>query len=174
MQINAIETRYEGYRFRSRLEARWAVFFDAMKVKWEYEKEGFELPSGLYLPDFWISVPKWWVEIKPYALTDKEKTLCEELAVTTRHLVFALAGNIGTDSFEAYLWNPRYITGRAIFSKGKRTEAHLSSYYFNLFLYRLCSDAIPKLKSGFCAGRYELDAAFNAARSARFEHGEKP
>ena len=26
--IKAIETYYKGYRFRSRLEARWAVFFD--------------------------------------------------------------------------------------------------------------------------------------------------
>jgi hypothetical protein len=41
--IKAIETRYKGYRFRSRLEARWAVFFDALGVEWEYEKEGFDL-----------------------------------------------------------------------------------------------------------------------------------
>jgi hypothetical protein len=26
--IKAIETRYKGYRFRSRLEARWAVRFE--------------------------------------------------------------------------------------------------------------------------------------------------
>ena len=51
--IKPIETIYKGYRFRSRLEARWAVFFDALGVKWEYEPEGFELPSGKrYLPDF--------------------------------------------------------------------------------------------------------------------------
>lgn len=51
--IKPIETFYKGYRFRSRLEARWAVFFDALGVKWEYEPEGFELPSGKrYLPDF--------------------------------------------------------------------------------------------------------------------------
>lgn len=51
--IKAIETVYNGYRFRSRLEARWAVFFDALGVKYEYEPEGFELPSGQwYLPDF--------------------------------------------------------------------------------------------------------------------------
>ncbi len=31
-EIKAIETRYKGYRFRSRLEARWAVFFDALSV----------------------------------------------------------------------------------------------------------------------------------------------
>ena len=51
--MKVIETEYKGYRFRSRLEARWAVFFDACGVKWEYEPEGFDLGDGLYyLPDF--------------------------------------------------------------------------------------------------------------------------
>ncbi len=52
-KLKPIETEYHGYKFRSRLEARWAVFFDTAGVEWEYEPEGFELPSGLrYLPDF--------------------------------------------------------------------------------------------------------------------------
>ena len=52
-QLKPIETYYNGYRFRSRLEARWAVFFDALGVKWEYEPEGFDLGGGIYyLPDF--------------------------------------------------------------------------------------------------------------------------
>ena len=51
--MKAIETHYNGYRFRSRLEARWAVFFDALGVSYEYEPEGFELDDGTwYLPDF--------------------------------------------------------------------------------------------------------------------------
>lgn len=51
--IKPIETKWNGYVFRSRLEARWAIFFDALGVEWEYEPEGFELPSGRrYLPDF--------------------------------------------------------------------------------------------------------------------------
>ena len=55
MNIKAIETRYKGYRFRSRLEARWSVFFDACGYQWEYEPEGFLLPCGThYLPDFKI------------------------------------------------------------------------------------------------------------------------
>ena len=41
--IRAIETRYNGYRFRSRLEARWAVFFDTLGIRYEYEPEGFDL-----------------------------------------------------------------------------------------------------------------------------------
>jgi hypothetical protein len=49
--IKAKETHYNGYRFRSRLEARWAVFFDALDIKYEYEKEGFDL-SYLLSPEY--------------------------------------------------------------------------------------------------------------------------
>lgn len=53
MTIKPIETVYKGYRFRSRLEARWAVFFDTIDAEWEYEPEGFTLSDGTkYLPDF--------------------------------------------------------------------------------------------------------------------------
>lgn len=53
--IRAIPTIYSGVKFRSRLEARWAVAFDALGIAWEYEPEGFDLPSGeRYLPDFWL------------------------------------------------------------------------------------------------------------------------
>lgn len=64
--IKAIETEYKGYRFRSRLEARWAVFFDTLGIAWEYEKEGYDLgEAGWYLPDFWLPKSNAWLEIKP-------------------------------------------------------------------------------------------------------------
>ena len=74
--MKAIETVYNGYRFRSRLEARWAVFFDAMGIKYEYEPEGYNLPrKQRYLPDFFFpeqdGIGKDWSntfgEVKPYA-----------------------------------------------------------------------------------------------------------
>lgn len=53
--MKVIQTRYNGYHFRSRLEARWAVFFDSVGIKWKYENEGYELSNGMrYLPDFEI------------------------------------------------------------------------------------------------------------------------
>ena len=53
MAIKALNTYYNGFYFRSRLEARWAVFFDACNVKWEYEQQGYDLGDGVwYLPDF--------------------------------------------------------------------------------------------------------------------------
>lgn len=64
MTIQAIETKYKGYRFRSRLEARWAVFFDALGIEWEYEKEGFTNGEEYYLPDFYLPQHKVWVEVK--------------------------------------------------------------------------------------------------------------
>ncbi len=63
--MQAIETRYKGYRFRSRLEARWAVFFDTLGIKYQYEPEGFMLPDGTrYLPDFYLPESGTWVEVK--------------------------------------------------------------------------------------------------------------
>jgi hypothetical protein len=51
--VKAIETEWHGHRFRSRLEARWAIFFECLAIDWEYENEGFELDDGTrYLPDF--------------------------------------------------------------------------------------------------------------------------
>lgn len=79
-QIKAIETRYKGYRFRSRLEARWAVFFDAMGLQWEYEPEGFDLgAAGWYLPDFYLTNLNMWVEIKGGAASNKELNKCRML-----------------------------------------------------------------------------------------------
>lgn len=63
-EIKPIETIYNGYRFRSRLEARWAVFFDDMGIKYEYEHEGFEINGEKYLPDFLLPEINAIVEIK--------------------------------------------------------------------------------------------------------------
>lgn len=66
MAIKPIQTRYQGYKFRSRLEARYAVYFDEMGIHWEYEPQGFVLTNGVcYLPDFYLSSLCAWVEIKP-------------------------------------------------------------------------------------------------------------
>jgi len=55
--IKAIETSYAGCHFRSRLEARWAVFFDALKIPWQYEAQGYVVGGRPYLPDFDLPNP---------------------------------------------------------------------------------------------------------------------
>jgi hypothetical protein len=63
--ITPIETEYKGYKFRSRLEARWAVFFDRCSIKYIYEPEGFELSNGeRYLPDFYLPDQDAYFEVK--------------------------------------------------------------------------------------------------------------
>lgn len=82
--MKAIDTEYNGYKFRSRLEARWAVFFDALGVKYEYEPQGFEFEDGTrYLPDFWLPEHEIWVEVKGQYPTEEEKRLCELLSEGT-------------------------------------------------------------------------------------------
>ena len=70
--IKAHPTKYNGVQFRSRLEARWAAFFDLAGWEWEYE------PIDLvgWSPDFKVTFSskdspwKWshtlLVEVKPY------------------------------------------------------------------------------------------------------------
>lgn len=65
LTIQAIPTRYAGCYFRSRLEARWAVFFDELRIPWQYEPEGYELSNGnQYLPDFLLPECATWIEVK--------------------------------------------------------------------------------------------------------------
>ncbi len=78
--MKAKETTYKNIRFRSRLEARWAIFFDALGTGWEYEPEGFELSDGRgYLPDF--SVFGGYAEVKPYGDDfDKARLFAKDIA----------------------------------------------------------------------------------------------
>lgn len=70
--MEAIETIYKGIKFRSRLEARWAYYFDLCGFEWMYESEGFHLSDGsMYLPDFYIPRLNMFVEIKPFKQWDK-------------------------------------------------------------------------------------------------------
>lgn len=91
--LKAIETVYNGYRFRSRLEARWAVFFDALGIQYEYEKEGFELDGGeRYLPDFWLPQQEIWVEVKPEAPEDVRATKTAQLVKASGRGAWIVAG----------------------------------------------------------------------------------
>ena len=66
-EIKAIETEYNGYRFRSRLEARWAVFFDEANIQYDYEPEGYIRSDNTrmqYLPDFYLKDLDMYVEVK--------------------------------------------------------------------------------------------------------------
>ncbi len=134
-EIKAIETRYRGYRFRSRLEARWAVFFDALGIEWEYEAEGFQLPSGWYLPDFRLkgSLPMW-AEVKADEFSERELRLCTELTAGTKQFVLLLSG---MPTLKVY-----------------NTACGLP--FFDI-------QNLPN-----------AEACIEAARSARFEHGESP
>lgn len=111
--INAIPTEFNGITYRSRVEARWAVFFDRMGWSAVYEQEGFNLGSVRYLPDFWL--PEWgvYVEIKAEDPSDEERLKCRSLAEASGKPVWLLAGSPGEGTYKVFLFGmlepkPRY------------------------------------------------------------------
>lgn len=63
----SIPVLHQGIRFRSTLEAQWTVVLDGLKIPWLYEPKKFELPSGVYVPDFLVYPDReqaTWIEVK--------------------------------------------------------------------------------------------------------------
>jgi hypothetical protein len=154
--IKPIETRYAGCHFRSRIEARWAVFFDHLGVGWEYEPQGFDLHCGPYLPDFLLDLGDgvWW-EVKGATPTQVERNLCWELFEATHRHVYLAHGAIPRDRFD----EPRI--------------EHVGGARVRWFIQPGAIGFIPD----FCDDQKGTNhplllSAYRAARSARFEHGE--
>lgn len=157
--IKAIETRYKGFRFRSRVEARCAVFFDALNLDWDYEAEGYDLggAEGRYLPDFFMRSNGHYgpyVEIKGKKPTtaeiDKLLTLC---GLKTAYGTFLFG------SIRDLKWIDIHKDG-FVYREGNLGDLAECQIFLGALAYPNHAPAIP--------------AALNRANSARFEHGEKP
>ena len=179
--IHPIPTTYRGVTFRSRLEARWAVFFDALGIEWHYEHEGYQLPSGWYLPDFWLpSVHNGsHVEIKP---TDDghgslEHLRCGHLAIATGRDVFMIHGEVShnggaSPGYSAYWFgsgdaDPGYTDLGylwCICEKCNRIDLAFEGRG-----ERVCgARCYPDRDKGYSDSHPRLLAAYEAARTARF------
>ncbi len=63
MYSNVRETKFHGITYKSRLEARWAVFFESLGITYIYEPEGFG-SEPTYLPDFYLPQQDYIIEVK--------------------------------------------------------------------------------------------------------------
>jgi hypothetical protein len=173
--LRAIETVYKGYRFRSRLEARWAVFFDTLGIKYEYEAQGFDLgKSGYYLPDFWLPREEVWVEIKgtppPVSDVHKMHSLCLGgrpvlclIGQPYQGEYFGCIASMDIGGFQSITEIARCRKCDALNWLDERAPSWGS-------LGRCC----PTDKHPAPEFDEALHAAYQAARQARFEHGETP
>ena len=158
--IKAIQTEYRDYRFRSRLEARWAIFFDLVGIRWEYETEGFWLDGKTkYLPDFWLPQSSTMVEIKPFLKPSRVETgKCK--AVSAKHQMLLICGDPLEHKAMLYV-------------DGDKQEAvsrlRMSDWLPVAFSKSMTS--IQFLKKG--QENSEIEHA-RFARKVRFEHGEAP
>lgn len=107
--IQSIFTNYAGYTFKSRLEARWAVFFDHMKLDYMYEPVCMFLPAAScnYSPDFFVPHLQLaggrdvavWIEIKGPSPISEELKKASELCGQTETDVYMFFGDIGTSAY---------------------------------------------------------------------------
>jgi hypothetical protein len=102
--MKAIETNYKGYRFRSRLEARWAVYLDSLGLQWEYELQGFDLEGTRYLPDFWLPQVRMWAEVKPEEFSAEEYRKLGLLAKHSGHKCIMLVGVPECKAYDFVEW----------------------------------------------------------------------
>lgn len=177
--IKPIETLYNGYRFRSRLEARWAVFFDVIGLKYEYEVEGYKIEGSevneiRYLPDFYIPSLDRWFEIKAKPLSEYEMKKCEEFCFCkdNKNIKFSvLIGSpepIRVNKFSGimeYVWewpSEKYPENVRILAPDELSEKE----YYSRFVRGLW--VVPNVTEE------QLTIAATVARQARFEFGEVP
>ena len=107
LKIKPIETVYNGYRFRSRLEARWAVFFDTAGIRYEYEPDGYSYTEG-YLPDFYLPDDDMYVDVKSEredAILELKKAVNNCCITTRRPLVLLSEVPYVNDKTGSWLFN---------------------------------------------------------------------
>lgn len=93
--MKAIPTTYNGVKYRSRTEARWAKFLELIGAEAQYEVEGFDLDGEWYIPDFFLSLSRVWLEVKPYAANTREERLGRKLSAASAMPVVIVEGNPG-------------------------------------------------------------------------------
>ena len=176
-EVKAIETRYNGYKFRSRLEARWAVFFSAVGLDYEYEIEGFEMDDVRYLPDFYIPSLDRWFEIKGQSMSVKEIQKCEQFCFRKDNENIKFSVLIGAPTPAMYHENNFRILGISEFTWEWPSDLYPADT-------RMLAEGLVKEEyySRFVPGIWkvpgvtddQLIQAVKKAREARFEFGETP
>lgn len=79
-RMKPIKTEYNETVFRSKMEAKWAEWFDQNEIKWFYEAQGFDINGVWYLPDFYLPEINTIVEVKgPMERIEKIYALYEQI-----------------------------------------------------------------------------------------------
>jgi len=179
--MKAIQTRYAGHYFRSRLEAKWAVFFDALGIEWEYEPEGYEFSNGRrYLPDFYLPACGTWIEVKGdprYYDRDLMLTAARELPNNPTYgeqgPVLMTLGNIPRPTLrDDVVWTFNGFRREGRFTDSERWS--FNEFTKNNRPWWVDGTYSPDpLKATLEPEENDCHEAYAAARSARFEHGEE-
>ena len=158
--------------------------FDHLALPFEYEKEGFVLPSGPYLPDFWLPDLTTWVEVKGKQPTALEMRLAAELAEVSGCVVIIVWGNIPDGTWVGNDSGLAFWPGGGSDNLHCLCEClicHAIDFQFDGRSDRLACkygenpcERSERGDKGYTGDSPRILAAYTAGRSARFEHGETP
>jgi hypothetical protein len=196
--FRAIDTHYRGYKFRSRLEARWAVFFDSAGIAYQYEPQGFVIGDTPYLPDFYLPAHGLWVEIKGTLPGNPSRRLASGLREATRQDVLILAGDCWPHAYKVYYhWPEEADPGPDNLDADDPEPFGGDGHDTSMICRCRRCDGLTVNYYDFYGGAYQLEGwggtpgrhscgdhdragipfeeeHYRLARSARFEHGETP
>jgi len=165
--IRSIETKFQGYHFRSRLEARWAVFFNKLGIDFWYEPEGYEFNGMRYLPDFYLPQVGMIAEVKPSLLTVSERSKAERLCL---HLDKPIVLLVGPPDFKVYdcLW--KWADGEIVSDDVLLdVDCHYRRYYQDEHRFYASCGGFWTLPEHFTK---QYKEAVYASREARFDAGD--
>lgn len=187
-KIKPIETLYKGYKFRSRLEARWAVFFDECGIEWEYELEGYELSNGLfYLPDFYLPKMNTFFEVKgakkyeDISYEDRLKIECfikdgNRIAIGYSDMTFQACSGEGINNNGQSEWRLEKEKEESCIARCPNCNEYT---FYGLTGSWFCGCCEEHIKAygllGDLSNAYdhsEISIPIIKAKQARFEHGE--
>lgn len=182
--MKAIETTYAGRRFRSRLEARWAVTFDGLGWGWEYEVEGYATSQGPYLPDFVVTGPladatPVLVEVKG-SIDRLDLGLIQVVAIETRTPVLILGPHPKLTSTGYLHWvayPPQYGGGWQqvmLLLAGQNVLIYPIGPRCNLAQARKADSGILGTETPIVNMGGTVRLAYMNGAGSRFEHGENP
>lgn len=143
--MKVIETRFNGILYRSRTEARWAMYLTELGHDFIYEHEGFKTDLGWYLPDFYLTKHNTYLEVKGTDFTELERNKCIELSKNDNFVVL-LDGVPDKKSYEAYYLSEE-ICPVVFVSSDSKYSPFFFTYDFDESYFQHESDIIDEVKS---------------------------
>jgi hypothetical protein len=157
--MKAINTHFDNLYFRSRLEARWAVYFNSLGIDYIYEMEGFEFDGYKYLPDFYFPKYDFYGEVKHEHFGDVDVDRWNSFVTNIKKPLIIFDGMPSAKPLKSLFWEDGILCEYQTIP-----FCNLIKESFGYFFYAGGDEDFAQFEP--------YKSAISKARKKRFEHGE--